>query len=283
VLDAKISSEQWHKSMPPAKEPLPMLELGVVVGVSDAELLKKAFGEYFAVANALLAGAHEKAPDEVPPLKIPPPQTHDLGAGMAYFYLLPKELGLDKKLNPVAGLSESVGVLTLSPRHCRRLLTKTPLQVDGTPLADVDRPLAAASAFNFAALIDAIRPWVDYGVEQAMAHASAAATEKTEIEGVDEFGVEDGDAAEPAEEEADGTEEEALPADEDASDARDIEEFALEEGEFGPDPDMIKMIVDQVYVGMDILKCFRGFSSATYVEGDAMVTHYEWHYKDLEQ
>jgi len=46
----------------------------------------------------------------------------------------------------------------------------------------------------------------------------------------------------------------------------------------GPDPMEIKAQVRDV---ARVLKCFRGFSSATMVEGDSLVTHYEWHFKDL--
>jgi hypothetical protein len=165
--------------------------------------------------------------------------------GTAYFYLLPPALGLDQRLNPVAGLSNSVGVLTISPRHSVRLLTKTPLQLDSKPLANVDRPLAAASALDFDALLDAIRPWMDYGVQLAPARESAAGTDR----------IESGDTEGPPNPAVAG---------------------------YIPDADTVKMVMDQVYPAMDVLKCFRGFSSATYFEGDLKVTHFEWHFRDLE-
>jgi len=231
VLDAKISANQWHPMMPPAKQPLPMLELGAVVGVSDAQLLRQAFTEYLAVANAWIASAHELAPEEVPPLTIPPPLTRDLGPGMAYYYLLPKELGLDIRLNPVAGLSDSVGVVSYSPHQCRRVLTKTPLAVDSKPLADLNRPMAAAAALDFAALVDTVTPWVKYGASLAMGLAAGAAAE----------------------------------------------------GAPGPAPDEImQMIAGQIDTSMNLFKCFRGFSMATYAEDDATVMHYQWRFEDLE-
>jgi hypothetical protein len=177
----------------------------------------------------------------------------------AYFYLLPQELGLDRKLNPVTGLSKSIGVLTISPRQSVRLLAKTPLQVDSKPLANVDRPLAAASALDFAALLDAIRPWMDYGVQLALARESAAATNR----------IDNGDPEEPRKQEV-------------AGDGSEIEKFGPDVRSVVPDADTVKIVMDQVYPVMDILKCFRDSSSSTYFDGDVKVTHFAWHFRDLE-
>ncbi len=43
-----------------------------------------------------------------------------------------------------------------------------------------------------------------------------------------------------------------------------------------------KAIKTQIHMGLDFLKCYRGYSSATYVEGKTIVTHFESHYQDLE-
>jgi len=168
VLDAKTASKQWHQMMPPAEEPLPMLELGLVFGVSDAKLLQKACSEYYGVINDFLAMLHETSPDEVPEIELPPPATRKLDAGTVYYYPIPETLGLDKKLSPNAGLSESVGVLALTQQHTERLLAKTPLAATGL-LADCDRPLASATMLNWAALMDASLPWVNYAVDQIKA------------------------------------------------------------------------------------------------------------------
>ena len=41
------------------------------------------------------------------------------------------------------------------------------------------------------------------------------------------------------------------------------------------------MIIDQARQTAEILKCFRGYTSATFVENGATVTHGEWHFVDL--
>jgi hypothetical protein len=48
------------------------------------------------------------------------------------------------------------------------------------------------------------------------------------------------------------------------------------------EPPDVKPIIDQVRSVLLVLKSFRGYSSVTYVDGDAMVTHSEWHFQDLE-
>ena len=51
VIDAKLTSRQFIKALPPTEQALPMLEPAIVVGVSDAAKLKQAFAEYYAVAD----------------------------------------------------------------------------------------------------------------------------------------------------------------------------------------------------------------------------------------
>lgn len=167
VLDAKLTSKQWHPAMPAGNKPLPILEPAFVFGVSDAPLLEKAFGEYRGITNEFLTQLNKLAPNEVPQLQIPPPQSRKAKAGTLYFYPLPAQLGLDKRIIPTAGVAPSVASLTISHEHAERLLTRTPLKVDGGPLAKTDRPLLSAVYFDWAGFVDALTPWVDYGFDQA--------------------------------------------------------------------------------------------------------------------
>lgn len=221
VLDAKLSSKQWFVAMPQSGKPLPMLEPAFVVGVSDAAKLEKAFAEYRNLANDVITAMRKVDPDNVPDFKIPPAQSKKLKAGTMFFYPLP-EIGLDKALLPNAGLSEKVAVLTLSQEHTERLLTPTPFKAAGGPLADTKRPLAGAVYFDWAALMDALGPWVDYGADVAKQQA----------------GNDDG--------------------------GKQVEDVAK-----------------QVKDVLAILKCFRTYSSAAYIEGKALVTHSEAIYRDL--
>jgi hypothetical protein len=161
VLDAKITSKQWHPLLPPSDRPLPMLEPAVLTGINDSDLVGRAFAEYRAAINELLTKIDQLTPGMLPPkMQIEAPQSRRTNNGTIYSSLLP-EMGLDKQLTPCVGLSGQVGVLGLSPAQAERLLTPTPLAVDGGPLANRDRPMAAAVYVDWAGMVDAAAPWVE--------------------------------------------------------------------------------------------------------------------------
>jgi len=170
-----------------------------------------------------LKKARMVAPDDIPPLTVPPPKTRKSGVGTIYFYPLPQEWGVDGRVAPNAGLSRDVAALSVSLDQTERLLKETPLKLEG-PLHNVGRPLASAAYFSFAALVDAVTPWIEYAIK--------------------------------------------LAEDEGAGDDE-------EEDETGTDPSSMMSSV------VEVLKCFRGYSSATSFEDGAKVTHYEWHFADL--
>jgi hypothetical protein len=135
-----------------------------------------------------------------------------------FYYPLPDVWGIDKQVLPNAALAEKIAALTLSQEHSERLLTPTPLKISGGPLADLKRPLAAATHVNFAGLIDLLAGWTD----TAASFAPGGGDEKR------------------------------------VSDA-----------------------LQQARTVFEVLKCFRSYSSATYFEGGARVTHSEIVITDL--
>ena len=139
-------------------------------GVSDAELLRKAFVEYKAIANDMIEAARKSEDIPVPAdFRLPDAKVvrNTKKGYVLYTYPLPEQWGLDGQIVPNAGLSEHVAVLSMSRAHSRRLLADTPPTVAGRPIPS-DRPLAAAAVVNFAALIDAIAPWIDFCVHSSM-------------------------------------------------------------------------------------------------------------------
>src|SRR5262249_35459395 len=150
------------QQMPPSAKPLPMLELALLVGVSDAALLQKAGSAYRTLANEMLVALRQLQP-EVPVFEIPEPKTRQMKSGTLYYYPLPAVLGLDRRLVPNAGLSQTLAVLSPPQEHSERLFTSTPLRLTGGPLANLKRDMVAAVYFNWAGLIDTAMPWVDYG------------------------------------------------------------------------------------------------------------------------
>jgi hypothetical protein len=172
VLDAKLTHQQWHQAMPRSEKPLPMLEIGMVYGVSDAAKVKQASGEYFLIAADAMKKLHAIAPETIPEIELTMPQWRDFPEGTVYFYNLPRELGLDTQIAPNAGLSSTFLALSLLPKVSLRLLKPTPLAIDG-PLANRERPLASAGYLNWAGLVEAMAPWIDYGIDQAGSQPAA--------------------------------------------------------------------------------------------------------------
>ena len=221
VLDARWKSKQWHEQAPATPAAMPMFEIGLLLGVSNAEQFEKAMASYRALANDAIAKAKQMAPPgQIPDVEIPAPQTESVKGGKLVWYPIPPEIGLDKQVSPTAGLSRRVAILTLSRGHTERLLAPTPLKATGGPLGDAKRPLAAASCFNFNALVSGATPWVMFGVETAK-----------------------------------------LPP--------------LPGGDGDPDwPGQVRTL-------LEVLKCYRGTTSASYLEDGVLVTHTESVVEDL--
>jgi hypothetical protein len=145
---------------------MPLPELGLVLSVSDAKLLKRGVSEYFAVAGELIDVIRKHEPSAIPPsFKLPSPTVTEASGQTIYGYPPPPECGMDKNVVPNAGLSDTVAVLSLSLRHTERLLKKSSLAAGGV-LEKTDLPRASAVWFNWAGLLDAATPWIDYGLEQ---------------------------------------------------------------------------------------------------------------------
>jgi hypothetical protein len=169
VLDGKLTSKHFVESLPATEKPMPMVEPAMVFGVSDAELLKKAMGEYREVANGLIGVVRGIEGSEVPEgIEIPEPTVSETSFGKIYSFVLPAAWGVDKQIVPNFGLSDKVAVVSITHDHTERLLKSTPLAVGGL-LAKHDRPLAVAVWLRWAELLQAGGPWIDFAVDQAVA------------------------------------------------------------------------------------------------------------------
>jgi hypothetical protein len=222
VIDADITSMRWHRELPALGKPLPMAELALVFGVSDVDRLKKAGREYLAVARDAVAKVREINPDAPIPAdyQVPAPQVRETSAGQIYWYQVPPEAGADPQLQPAAGVSKTVAVLSTSIKQAERILTATPLATKSNVLAE-RKTAGAVLHFDFAGTIDAVRPWV----ELAIAHYDSE-----------------------------------------------------NEDENKPDA---KFILEQVRAGAEILKCYRGTTSVSYLQDGATVTHRESIFEDV--
>ncbi|HEV8062870.1 MAG TPA: hypothetical protein VGP68_23525 [Gemmataceae bacterium] len=221
VMDGKLEVARLHMTTPAFPKAMPFPELALLLGVSDAKLVRQAFSEYRTTLNELIAAVREINP-MIPDFEIPEARSMELKSGTAYSYPMFGQLGLDPQIMPAAGLNDKVAVLAFAPDHVSRLLTATPLKVEGGPLADLKKARAAASSFNSPALIDLVAPWVEYAAKTAQ--------------------------------ESNGGQ---------------------------PDAQTMKGLMEQLHTVLDIMKVFKGSTSSTYFEGDAIVTHSETVVRDI--
>jgi len=221
VVRAAATSRQWHVNLPASNDPLPMFELAVAHGLSNADLFRQGCSECFELVQETIDRLHEAIPDDVPKIDLPRPASEETDQGWIHAYPLPQAWGFDPQIAPNMGWSDDVVVCSLFPQQTQQMMKKQALDVAG-PLAEHDRPLAAAVYGNFAGFVETIGAWIDYAVLQS-------------------FPANDGDAIDPT----------------------------------------TKGLLDQIHTGLNILGCFRDFSSATVIEDGAMVTYYQWHFEDL--
>ena len=161
VIDAKWTSKQWFRELDQNGKSLPMPELGIVRTVADGDKLLKAFQSYRELIGEIMSKANDFGAN-MPEGGLPKPETKKLGAGTAYFWSLSKlpDNPFDKQVQPNVGLSDKLFVFSLSIKDTDRLMTPTPLKLDGGPLAD-NRPVLAAGVVDFGGMVQAMRPWIE--------------------------------------------------------------------------------------------------------------------------
>jgi len=175
VLDGKWKSKQWHAALPPAPEPMPMAELGLLIGVSDGKKFASAMTEYRKTLNEVIAAVRSNVPnaDNVPDLKLPLPDTKEVKGGTLYLYPVPEGSGLDKQFAPTAAVGKDVAVLALSQAHAERLLKDTKLSMKSGPLARAEKgDVIGVAVVNWEKLVDTALPWIEFNI-RAMSIAPA--------------------------------------------------------------------------------------------------------------
>ncbi len=184
VLDSKLRLKQLHREMPEWNKAMPLPELAVLCGVSDAELLRKGLGEYRKLFNDLVDVVRDLAPnkDEVPNFKLPEPEKVQIEGGTLYVFRLPEEWGVAKEIAPTVAVAAHVAAVTMTPEHARRLMAETPLGYGGT-LADASRPMAMAGGFDWAGLVDTARPWIELAMAEAWPAREADDEKEADSEG----------------------------------------------------------------------------------------------------
>ena len=167
MIDAKFTSRQFIKALPPTEQPLPMLEPAIVVGVSDAAKLKQAFAEYYAVADDFVEVLKGIEKSEIPKdFKIPRPRVYNLRQGTAYGYPLPAEWGVDSRvLAQCRRVGEGGRALAFRQAHAAACSRRRNRRSPGCRCRPIGR-LAAVGGLDFAAFVDALTPWVELALDK---------------------------------------------------------------------------------------------------------------------
>jgi hypothetical protein len=177
VLDLDAHSKQWFKKMPESPKALPMLEMAFAASVSDAERLRQGVASYIDVAVDTYNLVKEYNPKEMPELKVPTAKVSDLsGGGKLYSYPLPKKWGVDSQVAVNAGLTDQFVAVSTMPKMTERLLQEMTPELDTS--LKLDRPAAMVLHVEFAKMISAIEPWMDYGIDVASGKLKAHKKDK---------------------------------------------------------------------------------------------------------
>jgi len=168
IIDGRMESTRYHQAMPEADEALPMVEPALVFGVADAKLVRQGIEETGELVRKTLDKMKEKDLADLPEqLPLPPADVIEEEQGTLCCFHLPEELGLDEQIEPTAALNDEVAVLAMSRDHAKRLLESRPPTVGGV-LTDVSRPRGVAQVFHWKALLEAVKPWVTYAIDQSV-------------------------------------------------------------------------------------------------------------------
>jgi len=276
VVDAKLASRQFHKAMPATDRPMPMVEPALVFGVSDSQGLRKAMGEYRKLFNEGVEALRKVVPDpsDIPPLAIPEPKTSQTASGTLSTFEFPEAWGLAREIVVSLGLSDRVGVVAVTKDHAARLLAPAPPALGGV-LTDPDRPRAMAASLDWAGLVDAATPWVEFAVRQGAKDGPSASGETPKPKrskgkrAAKETEAKKAESPAPEAKKDESAKPEAKPvhakrpAEKKAADGKTPEPRKARKGS----------VMDQVRVVLKLLKVIPSITGESYREDDALVTH----------
>jgi len=164
VLDAKAKTSRLHEEMPASADPLPLPEPAIVLGVADPALFREALNDLFEISDEVVEAIRSLDDDAVPEgYRIPAPEKKQVEGGSVWSFPISAKSGLDPQIAPAIGLGEGVAVLSLVPRQAERLVAGTPLET-AARLEAFGEPAAGAAVLDWSGLVEAIEPWVVYGV-----------------------------------------------------------------------------------------------------------------------
>jgi hypothetical protein len=164
VVDGKWKSKRWHGSLPESKRELPMLELALMLGISDRDQFADGMKETRTSLLDLYSKLRNAAVQfgQLPDVELPEAKKTESKKGDLYVWPdVFQNAGLDEKVQLTAGLGKRVAVLTLSKEFAESLMTPTKLPLKDGPLVTHRERLIGGTLLNFPALIDVILAWTD--------------------------------------------------------------------------------------------------------------------------
>jgi flavodoxin len=161
VVDGKWKSKSWINFAPPSDKEMPMLELGLLIGVSDAKKFDQGCTEVREILNELLEKLSDVPNAGIPAgLAVPAPTK---GEGL-YWWEIPTS-PLDEQVVPTVGTGKAASVLTFSKKHAARLIKPTPLTFRTKELA-FSGPVLGACVLDWVGFVELVAPWIEQGVAQ---------------------------------------------------------------------------------------------------------------------
>jgi hypothetical protein len=239
VLDVTAMSQQWFDKMPESPKPLPMLEFALVTSVSDAAKLKQGIHDYINVGKDAYKLAKEIHPEDTPKMKLPKPVVTDIEGGKLYSFPLPKKWGVNSLVAVNAGLTDKYAAVSLMPETTQRLLKEQTTTIDTS--LPLDKPAAVVTHVEFAKLLEAVRPWMNYGMDVAMGNLKPKKAE-------DDSNEDDSEA------------QHAPPSN-----------MMMQMG----------FVMPQIQQFLDVAAAMKSATSMTYEEDGVWITHSETHLEDL--
>jgi hypothetical protein len=160
VLDGKWKSKEWVKGLELGGE-MPLPELGLLIGISDGAKFTDGMKGLRLAFNDLYAAIRDLSPakDDMPEVSIPAPKSDKTDGGPLYWWEM-AEVGLDRQVQPTAGVGKSAAVLALSRGHATRLIKPTPLKFRDPQLA-FKGDVVALTLLDWVGMVDTYSPWVD--------------------------------------------------------------------------------------------------------------------------
>jgi hypothetical protein len=175
VLDGQWKSKKWFPDLDQGGNELPMMEMGLLFGVSDAAKLVEAFAGYRKLINDIMDVARGFGV-EIPEDGIPAPKSQAAGSATAYFWPMPP-MGQDEAIQPTVAISKSLMTITMSMQHSTRLHSNKPLAGDWKALAN-GNAVQEVAWVDFTGLMKLARPWVEkLGVPAMQMEAKDSAPE----------------------------------------------------------------------------------------------------------